>query len=57
MDQQLPIIITSKTEAAFETKYQAMVDKVAEMGIDEVIALYNEQLKTIDSRIAELAKR
>ncbi len=57
MDQQLPIIITSKTEAAFESKYQAMVDKVAEMGIDKVIAVYNEQLKTIDSRITELAKR
>lgn len=57
MDQQLPIIITSKTEAAFESKYQQMVDKVAEMGIDKVITLYNEQLKTIDTRIAELAKR
>ena len=57
INQQMPIVITSNTIEEFNSNFDDMVQRVLDMGLDQVIALYNEQLQDIDARLEELARR
>lgn len=51
LNQQIPIVITAETQEDFEAKYAEMCAKVQEMGIDDVIAAYNQQLDEVDALV------
>ena len=57
LDQQIPIVITAETEADFASEYAKMCSQIEEMGIDEVIAAYNEQLAEVQSLVDEYSQK
>jgi putative aldouronate transport system substrate-binding protein len=57
MDKQIPLMISAKDDAQFESLYNAAVKKVDELGQKKLIDKYNEQLANFKVRIAEMAKK
>ncbi|GGD88777.1 ABC transporter substrate-binding protein [Paenibacillus nasutitermitis] len=57
MDKQIPLVINANDDAQFEKLYNDMVKKVDELGQQQVVDKYNEQLVGFQVRIQELTKK
>lgn len=57
LNAAIPKLITCETKDDFEVKYQEMVDQVNELGLDQVIALYNKQYKELATTLDALRSK
>jgi len=55
--RQIPVVINSANDSEFESNYNELVASCEQMGNAAVVDKYNEQLKSIVSRLEELSKR